>query len=248
MAGIEAAHHPDEAAIGAFELHETVVAPPQAVALRRQRPVGIDAGMDEQQRAVIGVGGAAQRAQQAVMAGHRLHVGAQLAGPAGQRQRAGAGGDEALLDAAAIGRQRGAHAMLHHPAEHLAGIGRELQLQQLLPHLLLAPRRKAMSNSEHAGPRQHAAAERQQLVDGAAHVRRRGPGSCRDRPAGRPAANRRSISPCRAGSAARPRHGWTPPPTPATLAQHGELVHEREHQRRVTSARQSVEERSTRRR
>ena len=54
----EAAHHTDEAAIGAIELGEAASAPPQRVALRRKRPVGVEPGMDEQESAVVGVGGA----------------------------------------------------------------------------------------------------------------------------------------------------------------------------------------------
>src|SRR5438477_8766701 len=73
MGALEAAHDADEAAIGAVELGEAAGAPPQRVALRRERTVGIEAGMDEQQGAVVGVGGAAQRADQRVVAGVGLH-------------------------------------------------------------------------------------------------------------------------------------------------------------------------------
>ena len=75
--------------------------------------------MDEQQRAVIGVGGAAQRAQQRY-GRDGLHGRAQLAGPARDAQRPVAGRSQALLGFAAIGAQGRADALLHHPGQHLA--------------------------------------------------------------------------------------------------------------------------------
>src|SRR5215468_9260339 len=165
MGALEAAHDADEAAVGAVELGEAAGAPPQRVALRRERPVGVEAGVDEEERAVIGIGGAAQRAHQRVMAGDGLHGRAQLAGPAGDGERAVAARDEALLDVAAIGGEGGAGAVLDHPGEDLARIGRELQLQQLLPHLLLTAAQVGDVGGERAGACDQLAPEGQQRIE-----------------------------------------------------------------------------------
>ncbi len=45
-------------------LAEAAAAPPQGVALRRQRPVRVEPGMDEQQAVIVGIGGAAQLGHQ----------------------------------------------------------------------------------------------------------------------------------------------------------------------------------------
>ena len=98
---------------------------------------GAIAGMDEQQPALFGERGVAQRREQRDMAGCGVHRAAQCSGPAGDRARPVAGRGEALPQIAAIGRDRRLDPGPDHPGQHLAGIGRELQLQQLLPHLLL---------------------------------------------------------------------------------------------------------------
>jgi hypothetical protein len=60
--------------------------------------------------------------------------------------------------------------VLDHPGEDLARIGRELQLQQLLPHLLLAAAEIGDVGGEHAGARDQLAPERQHRVERGAHV------------------------------------------------------------------------------
>jgi ABC-type transport system involved in cytochrome c biogenesis ATPase subunit len=54
--------------------------------------------------------------------------------------------------------------------ENLARVGRELQLQQLLPHLLLAAAEIGDIGGEHAGARDQLAPEGQQRIEGGAHV------------------------------------------------------------------------------
>src|SRR3546814_7478936 len=84
MLRAEAAHHPAVAAVGAVEGGKAAAAPPETVFLGLQRPLGLEAGVYEQQspalvpgciagaaRAVdaFGVGGAAQAAEEPPMAG-----------------------------------------------------------------------------------------------------------------------------------------------------------------------------------
>ena len=76
-----------------------------------------------------------------------------------------------LARIAAIGGKRGAHALVQHPAQHLARIGRELDLQQLLPHLLLAAAQIGDVIGEAQRPGQKPAAEIQQQVEGLANLR-----------------------------------------------------------------------------
>nr|BAP28488.1 hypothetical protein [uncultured bacterium] len=163
MLAVEAAHHFQEFAIGMIEAGETGAAPPQAVALGIQRPLGIEARMHEEQGEVMGIGGAAHRAHELVMAGPRLHGGAQRIGPAGDRQCALAAADDALGRIAAIGGDRLTDPLAQHPGQNLFRIGRELQLQQLLPHLFLGAAQIGDVEDEHIRPRQDLAAEAHQL-------------------------------------------------------------------------------------
>ena len=145
-------------AIGLLDAGEIARSPPQRVALFRQRPVGVETGMDEEQTAILGIGSAPHARQQVVMAGVALHRFAQPVGPAGDRQRAFAEQAARFLGAAAIGLQGRIDALGHHPVEDFAGGGRELQLQHLAPHLFLRAAQVDEVFRLHAR-QQHAAAE-----------------------------------------------------------------------------------------
>src|SRR5262249_34706192 len=72
----------------------------------------------------------------------------------------------ALARIAAIGGERRAHPLRQHPAEHLAGVRRELNLQQLLPHLLLPAAQIGDVIGEAPGSRQEPAAEMEEGIEG----------------------------------------------------------------------------------
>src|SRR5262245_28368037 len=59
MGVVVAPHHAQELAVRMVQLREAGAAPPEAVALGRERPLRIQAGMDEEQALVVGIGGAA---------------------------------------------------------------------------------------------------------------------------------------------------------------------------------------------
>lgn len=98
--------------------------------------------------------------------GHRLP---QLARPAAQHHRTAARPRHAGIQIAAIGGQRRRHALAQHPVQHGAGIGSEMELQQLLPHLLLLAAQIDDVRRDHARHRQQGDAEGQQPVDGLHH-------------------------------------------------------------------------------
>ena len=62
--------------------------------------------------------------------------------------------------------------MIEHPGQDLAGVGRELQLEELLPHLFLTAAQKGDVADEGVAPRQKEAAEENQRIE-----RRRGSGT-----------------------------------------------------------------------
>src|SRR6185437_11345821 len=95
----------------------------------------------------------------------------QAAGPAGDGARPLAAGGETLLHVAAIGFQRGADALVEHPLQHVARADRELQLQQLLPHLLLAAAQEGDIAGEAARLCHHRKAEAEDFIDGLADRR-----------------------------------------------------------------------------
>ena len=88
-----------------------------------------------------------------------------VGGPAGDRQRPVARRGKAVPQLAAIGAQRRFDALAHHPGQHLAGIAGELQLQQLLPHLLLGAAQIHDIAGKAAPARHDAPAEVEQFVD-----------------------------------------------------------------------------------
>ena len=166
MAAVEAAHHTPETAVRRFNIVEILSPPPEAVVLFRKRPGGVDAGVDKQQRLVLGEGGAPEHAHQHGVAVGGAHGGAQGTRPLGQHQGAAVAGAAGFFDRASIGRQRRRDALLQHPFQDLAGIGGELDLQQLVPHLLLAAAQIDDVVIFRPGSRQKGAAEQQQLLDG----------------------------------------------------------------------------------
>ena len=91
MLGLEAAHDLAVAGKGRVHIGEIVAVPPERIALGVERPVFVDAGMDEEQRSVLGKGGTAQARHELDMATAILHALAQFVGPAGQLEGAGAG-------------------------------------------------------------------------------------------------------------------------------------------------------------
>src|SRR6185437_358484 len=101
---IDATHDTLETSEGRLELKDVAIAPPEGVALEIERLLGIDAGMDEEQRAVIGEGGTQARR------------------PTRQRQHAVARRRQALLRVNAIGFERRAHAVIEHPGQDFARI------------------------------------------------------------------------------------------------------------------------------
>ena len=87
-------------------------------------------------------------------------------GPLADRERAVAGGDLPLVGGHAVCRERRADAVIEHPGEHAAGIGRELKLEQLVPHLLLRAAEVGQVADECERAREEPQPEAQQLVDG----------------------------------------------------------------------------------
>ena len=79
--------------------------------------------------------------------------------------------DDALGRIAAIGGDGGADTLLQEPGQHLARVGGELQLQQLVPHLLLLAAQIDDVFGEHDGPRQDLAAKGDEFVHRAGDVR-----------------------------------------------------------------------------
>src|SRR5579871_3681411 len=64
VAPVEAAHDAGILAILRVDARETRAAPPETVALGGERPLRIDASMDEQQRRILGISGMTQRRHQ----------------------------------------------------------------------------------------------------------------------------------------------------------------------------------------
>jgi hypothetical protein len=85
--------------------------------------------------------------------------------------RAGGGLAQALGRIEAVGLQSGRDALVEHPLQHGSGIRGELQLQQLLPHLLLAAAQVHHVAGESVGARHEEAAEAQEGVHGGGHRR-----------------------------------------------------------------------------
>jgi hypothetical protein len=106
------------------------------------------------------------------MARARLDRGAQAGGPACQRQHAIARRREALLCIDAVRIERCTQTVIEHPRQHLARIGRELQFQELLPHLFLAAAQEGDVPDESVAPREEEPTEEDQRVE-----RRRGGGT-----------------------------------------------------------------------
>src|SRR5260370_1329420 len=165
-----AAHAAAESAERCFELEDVGAAPPQHVTLQVERLARIDAGMDEEQTAVHAEGGALEVGEQLTGAGPRIDRGAQARGPARQRQRAVARRCEALAQLGTVGRERGADAVSQHPFQHFARVGRELQLEELLPDLFLPAAQEGDVARKSVAPREKQAAERHQLVNRAGDV------------------------------------------------------------------------------
>src|SRR5882724_3834543 len=170
MLAVEAADDAAEVAIGLANLEQSIAAPPERVALRIERPRRIDPGMDEEQRAArieggVGDGGATQRAEKLIVAGYLVEPRTQGAGPAGDRARSLAAGRETLPGVAAIGGQGGSDPLVEHPLQDRARADRELQLQEFLPHLLLAAAQEGDVAGKPALLRHHRHAEAKNIVD-----------------------------------------------------------------------------------
>src|SRR6266567_219139 len=121
--------------------------------------------MDKQQASVITQRRMAQIGQQYPVAGRGVHCVAQCARPAGDRARPVAACRKAVLQFPAVGGDRCFDTLAHHPCEDVTGIGRELELQQLLPHLFLRAAQEDGVAGETAWPREDAAAKVEQFVD-----------------------------------------------------------------------------------
>ena len=111
-----------------IELQDVLLAPPENVALKIERLARIDPGMNKEQRAIVRESGAAQRRHQFSMAGAGFDRGTEPGGPARQRQHPVARGGKTLPRIDAVRGERLVHAVIEHPGQHLARIGRELQL------------------------------------------------------------------------------------------------------------------------
>src|SRR4030095_17202493 len=72
---------------------------------------------------------------------------------------------KALPQIGTVGLYRGFDAVAHHPAQNLARVLGELQLQQFLPHLFLRATQEHDIAGKTARPGQHTAAEIDQLVN-----------------------------------------------------------------------------------
>ena len=121
---------------------------------------------------------------------------AQGSGPTGDCAGAAAARGKPLPQIAAIGPNRRLHAADDHPLQHLARIGRELQLQQLMPHLFLRAAQKYHIAGKAAPARQN----RRRKSRSSSMVASTAPpcrDNCRDRRAGRPRESVRSIVSCR---------------------------------------------------
>ena len=108
--------------------------PPEGIALLRQRSPGIDAGVDEQHRAVAGIGRASQRSSAARRRASRITARRWLV----QRDIATAWRPSARRRWCRRRPRASARPLRQHPLQDLARIRRKLHLQQLVPHLLLA--------------------------------------------------------------------------------------------------------------
>src|SRR5579883_1099755 len=170
MAAIETADDAAEAVIGGLEFENIDPSPPQHIALEVERLARVDAGMDEEELAVLGDRRALQPGEELAMAGAGVDRGAQAGGPTGHGHGAVARGGEALPRIGAIGLKRLDHAVIEHPLQHFARIGRELKLEKLLPHLLLGTAEKGDIAEEDAALRQKQTAEGDELAERAGNV------------------------------------------------------------------------------
>ena len=100
------------------------------------------------------------------MSGGPLKRFAQFSGPTRDRHGALTENDQSPLGVTAIGGERRAHPLIEHPPQDLGRVRRELQLQELLPHFLLAAAKMDNVGGEHARPGDDGAAEAQQTIHG----------------------------------------------------------------------------------
>ena len=162
---VVAAHHQLEPAVRLGHRIEAAATPPEGVGLGGQRPARVDAGVDQQEPAVVGQRGATQHGHQHVMTRIGVHRVAQFRGPAGQLDGAQPGARHGAPRIAAVGLERRRDAALEHPLEYLGRAEGEMDLQQLGPHLFLRAAQEDDVAGHHAGPRQGRAPEAQQLVE-----------------------------------------------------------------------------------
>src|SRR6202046_2808393 len=169
MMAIEAANDLAKPGIRLGQVEKAGAAPPEAVMLRGQRSRRIDTGMDEQQLIVAGKGGATECGQEIGMAGRGIDGLPQRIGPACDRYRPLARCGQPVFRIGPVSADRRADAVVEHPAQHLDRIGRQLQLQQFLPHLFLAAAPVNEIRRKCCGARNEGAAKRQQLGHGIVH-------------------------------------------------------------------------------
>src|SRR5439155_10370733 len=162
---VEAADHPAKAVERRCKIENVSPPPPEDIPLSGKRARCVDSGMDKQQPAILAQRRVAQIGEQHPVARRGVHCVAHRARPSGDRARSIAACREAVLQFAAVCADRRFDTLAHHPLKHAARVGRELQLQQLLPHLLLRAAQKYGVAGKAVWTCQDAAAKVEQLVD-----------------------------------------------------------------------------------
>src|SRR5580698_4169328 len=100
----------------------------------------------------------------------RVHRGTQAAGPARDGARTIAGRGKPLAQIAAIGPYCRIDPGANHPSKNVARVGRELQLQQLLPNFLLRAAKKYDVTRKASRAAENAPAKVEKLVHGRGNV------------------------------------------------------------------------------
>src|SRR5215472_10699546 len=125
--------------------------------------------MDKENALFLGKGGVTQRREQRRMSRSGVHHVTECPGPTRDRKRAVTSGSKSLPQIATISPHCRFHPSANHPLQHLARVGRELQLQQLLPHFLMRPAQEGYIAGEPMAAPQNSAAEIEKLVDSGQH-------------------------------------------------------------------------------
>src|SRR5205823_9129118 len=162
---VKTANDPAKAIKWGRELQDIRGPPPEGVALFGEGPRWVEPCADKQQRPFHSHRRMPQYRKQRGVPRPRIHRVAHAARPARHRARTVAARGKPLPHLRAIARYRRLDAVPRHPAQDLARVLGQLQLQELLPHLFLRPAQDHYIGGKAARPRHDAAAEIDQLVD-----------------------------------------------------------------------------------